>query len=40
MLDHDVTVDDGELTPDQKRKVTESRSRPWLDSVYNGQRHG
>ena len=42
ILDHDLAVDDGELTPSLmvRRKVTASRSRPLLDSVYNGQRHG
>jgi long-chain acyl-CoA synthetase len=42
ILDHDLTVDDGELTPSMKvkRKVIESRYRPLLDSMYGGQRHG
>ena len=42
ILDHDLTVDDGELTPSMKvrRKVVESRYRPLLDSMYDGQRHG
>ncbi|MGZ5405001.1 MAG: AMP-dependent synthetase/ligase [Nocardioides sp.] len=42
ILDHDLTVDDGELTPSMKvrRKVIESRYRPLLDSMYEGQRHG
>ena len=36
ILDHDLTVDDGELTPSLKvrRKVIESRYRPLLDSMY------
>ena len=42
ILDHDLTVDDGELTPSMKvrRKVLESRYRPLLDSMYDGKRHG
>ena len=42
ILDHDLTVDDGELTPSLKvrRKVIESRYRPLLDSMYDDQRHG
>jgi long-chain acyl-CoA synthetase len=42
ILDHDLTVDDGELTPSMKirRKVIEKAYRPLLDSMYGGQRHG
>ena len=42
ILDHDLTVDDGELTPSLKvrRKVIESRYRPLLDSMYDDQRRG
>ncbi|NYD40068.1 AMP-dependent synthetase/ligase [Nocardioides panaciterrulae] len=42
ILDHDLSVDDGELTPSMKvrRKVMESRYRPLLDSMYDGQPHG
>jgi long-chain acyl-CoA synthetase len=42
ILDHDLTVDDGELTPSMKvrRKVIETAYRPLLDSMYGGQRHG
>lgn len=42
ILDHDLTVDDGELTPSMKvrRKEIESRYRALLDSMYDGQRHG
>ena len=42
ILDHDLTVDDGELTPSMKvrRKDIESRYRPLLDSMYAGQRRG
>jgi long-chain acyl-CoA synthetase len=40
VLDHDLTVDDGELTPSMKvrRKVLEARYRSLLDSMYAG--HG
>jgi long-chain acyl-CoA synthetase len=42
ILDHDLTVDGGELTPSLKvrRKVIESRYRPLLDSMYAAPRHG
>ncbi len=42
ILDHDLTVDGGELTPSMKvrRKVLESRYRPLLDSMYEGARDG
>ena len=42
ILDHELTVDDGELTPSMKvrRKVLESQFRPLLDSMYDGQRRG
>jgi long-chain acyl-CoA synthetase len=42
ILDHDLTIDDGELTPSMKvkRKVLESRYRMVLDSMYDGKRHG
>ena len=42
ILDHDLTVDDGELTPSMKvrRAVIESRYRPLLDSMYDGHRRG
>jgi long-chain acyl-CoA synthetase len=42
ILDRDLTVDGGELTPSMKvkRKVLESRYRPLLDSMYVEQRHG
>lgn len=42
ILDHDLTVDDGELTPSLKvrRKVIESRYRPLLDSMYAGKARG
>jgi long-chain acyl-CoA synthetase len=42
ILDHDLTVDGGELTPSLKvrRKVIESRYRPLLDSMYAGPRRG
>ncbi len=42
ILDHDLTVDDDELTPSMKvrRKVIESRYRALLDSMYDGPRHG
>ena len=36
LLDHDLTVEDGELTPSLKvkRRVVESRYRPLLDEMY------
>jgi long-chain acyl-CoA synthetase len=36
ILDHDLTVESGELTPSMKvrRKVVESTYRPVLDSMY------
>jgi long-chain acyl-CoA synthetase len=39
ILDHDLSVEDGELTPSMKvkRKVLESRYRPLLDSMYTEQ---
>ncbi|HSP37047.1 MAG TPA: long-chain fatty acid--CoA ligase [Frankiaceae bacterium] len=39
ILDHDPSVDDGELTPSMKlrRKVIEARYRPLLDSMYAEQ---
>lgn len=42
ILDRDLTVDGGELTPSMKvkRKVLESRYRSLLDSMYEGVRHG
>lgn len=42
ILDHDLTVDDDELTPSMKvrRTIIESRYRPLLDSMYDGQWHG
>jgi long-chain acyl-CoA synthetase len=42
ILDHDLTVEGGELTPSLKvrRKVIESRYRPLLDSMYATQGHG
>jgi long-chain acyl-CoA synthetase len=42
ILDHDLSVDDDELTPSMKvrRKVIESRYRPLLDSMYDGHGHG
>jgi long-chain acyl-CoA synthetase len=42
ILDHDLTVEGGELTPSLKvrRKVIEARYRPLLDSMYAGQGHG
>ncbi|MDP3894387.1 long-chain fatty acid--CoA ligase [Nocardioides sp.] len=42
ILDHDLAVEDGELTPSMKvrRKVIESRYGPLFDSMYDGQRHG
>jgi long-chain acyl-CoA synthetase len=42
ILDHDLTVDDDELTPSLKvrRKVVESRYRPLLDSMYAGPPRG
>ena len=42
ILDHDLSVDDGELTPSMKvrRKVLESRYGPVLDAMYDGQPHG
>ena len=42
ILDHDLTVDDGELTPSLKvrRKVIESRYGTLLDSMYDGQHRG
>jgi long-chain acyl-CoA synthetase len=42
ILDHDLTIDGGELTPSLKvrRKVIESRYRPLFDSMYDGQHHG
>jgi long-chain acyl-CoA synthetase len=42
ILDHDLSVDDGELTPSMKvrRKLIESRYGPLLESMYDGQRHG
>jgi long-chain acyl-CoA synthetase len=42
ILDRDLTVEDGELTPSMKvrRKVLESRYRPLLDSMYESGRHG
>ncbi|MGB8383944.1 MAG: hypothetical protein WCG47_22310, partial [Dermatophilaceae bacterium] len=38
ILDHDLTLEDGDLTPGLKvrRKVIESRYRPLLDPVYDG----
>ena len=38
ILDHDLTVDEGELTPSVKvkRKVIESRYRSLLDTMYDG----
>ncbi|MGN6300944.1 MAG: AMP-dependent synthetase/ligase [Angustibacter sp.] len=40
ILDHDLTVDDDELTPSMKvrRKVIESRYKSVLDSMYDGPR--
>jgi long-chain acyl-CoA synthetase len=42
ILDHDLTVEDDELTPSLKvrRKVIESRYRPLLDAMYDGQHRG
>jgi long-chain acyl-CoA synthetase len=42
ILDHDLTVDDGELTPSMKvrRKVIEKAYGPLLDSMYGGHGHG
>ncbi|PVY95476.1 long-chain acyl-CoA synthetase [Actinomycetospora cinnamomea] len=39
ILDHDLSVEDGELTPSMKvkRKVLESRYRPLLDAMYAQQ---
>ena len=38
ILDHDLSVEAGELTPSMKvkRKVVEARYRPLLDSMYEG----
>jgi long-chain acyl-CoA synthetase len=42
ILDHDLSIDDGELTPSMKirRKVLEGRYRPLLDRMYESQHHG
>ncbi len=41
ILDHDLSVEDGELTPSMKvrRKVIEARYGSLLDSMYGGPRH-
>ena len=42
ILDHDLTVESGELTPSLKvrRKVVESTYRPVLDSMYASSTQG
>ncbi|GAB3257746.1 AMP-dependent synthetase/ligase [Nocardioides dilutus] len=42
ILDHDLSIEDGELTPSMKvrRKVIEARFGPLLDSMYDDQPHG
>ena len=42
ILDHDLSIEDGELTPSMKvrRKVIEGRFGPLLDSMYDDQPPG
>ncbi len=42
ILDQDLSVDEGELTPSLKikRKLVETKYRSLLDSMYSGQRWG
>jgi long-chain acyl-CoA synthetase len=42
ILDHDLSVEDDELTPSMKvkRKVIEARYEPLLDSMYAGSSQG
>jgi long-chain acyl-CoA synthetase len=42
ILDRDLTVEEGELTPSQKikRKVVETKYASLLDSMYGGQPRG
>ena len=42
ILDHDLSVEEGELTPSMKvkRKIVEAKYESLLDSMYDGRSRG